>query len=289
MKGIILAGGAGSRLYPLTQAVSKQLQAVFDKPMVYYPLTTLIECGIREVRLISTPRDLPRYRELLGDGKQFGIALQYIEQPRPGGLPEAFLLAESFATAGPVTLILGDNIFADSSLFAQAITEFRCGATIFAQHSEDPDRYGVVELDDRGAAVSLEEKPTRPRSNYVVPGIYIYDGMVAEMTRRLQRSERGELEISDLNAEYLRQGKLNVRVLPPEFFWIDAGTASDLHRAATYVEQAQAAGRNPGSPEEAALKRGLISAAQLRHVIEQMPRCEYRSYLERLHGQGTTG
>jgi len=282
MKGIILAGGAGSRLYPLTQAVSKQLHAVFDKPMVYYPLTTLIECGIREICLISTRRDLPAYRELLGTGGQFGISLQYVEQPRPGGLPEAFILAESFIARSSVTLILGDNIFADSSLFARAVSNFRSGATIFAQYSQDPDRYGVVELDESGAPLSLEEKPTRPRSNYVVPGLYLYDGTVSDAARKLRRSERGELEISDLNAQYLSEGKLKVQVLPPGFFWIDAGTALDLHRAAAYVETRQATGGKLGCPEEAALRKGLISNAELRGIVGKMPKCEYRAYLERL-------
>jgi glucose-1-phosphate thymidylyltransferase len=211
MKGIVLAGGTGSRLYPLTQVVSKQLQPVYDKPMVYYPLTVLIASGIREICLISTPKDLPRFRQLLGDGSQWGIHLDFREQEKPAGIAQALTIAESFLDGDQVTLILGDNIFFGGDAFPRAITEFKSGATIFAYHVTDPERYGVVEFDAQGSALSIEEKPSAPRSNFAVPGVYIYDQQAVQISRQLKPSIRGELEITDVNQEYLRRGLMPER------------------------------------------------------------------------------
>src|SRR5437868_1603831 len=210
MKGIILAGGAGSRLYPLTLVASKQLQPVYDKPMVYYPLTTLIEAGIRELCLISTPQDLPRFRQLLGDGSGWGISIEYREQPTPAGIAQAFLIAESFIGKDDVTLILGDNIFFGGDSFPRAFAEFKSGATIFAYHVQNPERYGVVEFDAQGRVISIEEKPRKPKSNYAVPGVYIFDHQAVEIAKSLRPSARGELEIVDMTTEYLRRGQLRV-------------------------------------------------------------------------------
>ena len=236
MKGIILAGGAGSRLYPLTLVASKQLQPVFDKPMVYYPLTTLIEGGIREFCLISTPQDLPRFEQLLGDGSRFGVTIDYRVQEKPAGIAQAFLIAESFIGADNVTLILGDNIFYGGDSFQRAFGEFKSGATIFGYHVNDPERYGVVEFDAAGKAVSIEEKPKSPKSNYAVPGLYIYDNEVVAITKNLKPSARGELEITAVNVEYLRRGTLRVQRLNRGFAWLDAGTSSSLHEASAYVQ-----------------------------------------------------
>ena len=217
MKGIILAGGAGSRLYPLTLVASKQLQPVFDKPMVYYPLTTLIEGGIREICLISTPHDLPRFRQLLGDGSAWGIAIEYREQPKPAGIAQAFLIAESFVGKDAVTLILGDNIFYGSENFYKAFAEFGVGATIFGYHVNDPERYGVVEFDCSGKAISIEEKPKKPKSNYAVPGLYIYDNDIISIARALKPSARGELEITDANVEYFAPRQIARAPVQPRF------------------------------------------------------------------------
>src|SRR5271170_465672 len=230
MKGIILAGGAGSRLYPLTLVASKQLQPVYDKPMIYYPLTTLIENGVREICLISTPQDLPRFRHLLGDGKSWGLAIDYREQPKPGGIAQAFLIAESFIGADAVTLILGDNIFYGADGFKRAFAGFKTGAAIFGYRVHDPERYGVVEFDAQGRAISIEEKPKAPRSNHAVPGLYLYDNQVVDITKNLQPSARGELEITDVNVAYLRRGQLQVHQLSRGFAWLDAGTSSSCTR-----------------------------------------------------------
>jgi len=281
MKGIILAGGAGSRLYPLTLVASKQLQPVYDKPMVYYPLTTLIEGGIRELCLISTPQDLPRFKQLLGDGSRFGATIDYREQASPAGIAQAFLIAESFIGPDAVTLVLGDNIFYGGDSFQRAFADFKAGATIFGYHVHDPERYGVVEFDAHGKAVSIEEKPAQPKSNYAVPGLYIYDNEVVTIAKNLKPSARGELEITAVNMEYLRRGTLRVHRLPRGFAWLDAGTSSSLHEASAYVQTIEKrAGIKIGCPEEAAFHSGILSLAQLEAQVRQMPNCEYRAYLE---------
>jgi glucose-1-phosphate thymidylyltransferase len=280
MKGIILAGGAGSRLYPLTLVASKQLQPVYDKPMVYYPLTTLIESGIREFCLISTPHDLPRFKQLLGDGKAWGLAIEYREQAKPAGIAQAFLIAESFIGSDAVTLILGDNIFYGGDTFQRAFADFKSGATIFGYHVNDPERYGVVEFNGDGKAVSIEEKPKAPKSNYAVPGLYIYDNEVVAISKALKPSARGELEITAVNVEYLRRGALHVHRLNRGFAWLDAGTSSSLHDASAYVQTIEKrAGVKVGCPEESAFRQGFVSLAQLDELVGKIPNCEYRDYL----------
>ena len=282
MKGIILAGGAGSRLYPLTLVASKQLQPVYDKPMVYYPLTTLIEGGIRELCLISTPHDLPRFEQLLGDGSRFGLTIEYREQAKPAGIAQAILIAESFIGKDNVTLILGDNIFYGSDVFFRAFAEFRGGATIFGYHVNDPERYGVVEFDATGQAISIEEKPRQPKSNYAVPGLYIYDNNVVTITKSLKPSARGELEVTDLNVAYLRRGGLRVFRLTRGFAWLDTGTSSSLHEASAYVQTIEKrAGIKIGCPEEAAFRNGFLKLPQLEELAARMPKCEYREYMEK--------
>jgi glucose-1-phosphate thymidylyltransferase len=283
MKGIILAGGAGSRLFPLTLVASKQLQPVYDKPMVYYPLSTLIEGGIREFCLISTPQDLPRFRQLLGDGAQWGLSIEYREQARPEGIAQAFLIAESFIGTDSVTLILGDNVFYGGEGFSRAFADFQAGATIFGYHVHDPERYGVVEFDAKGKAISIEEKPKSPRSNYAVPGLYVYDNNVVKIARALKPSARGELEITAVNVEYLRRGQLRVQRLDRGFAWLDAGTSSSLHEASAYVQTIEKRqGIKIGCPEEAAFRNGFLSLPQLEKLSGTIPNCEYRDYLNEL-------
>jgi glucose-1-phosphate thymidylyltransferase len=280
MKGIILAGGAGSRLFPLTLVASKQLQPVYDKPMVYYPLTTLIEAGIRELCLISTPQDLPRFRQLLGDGSSWGLTIDYREQAKPEGIAQAFLIAESFIGKDGVTLILGDNVFYGGDSFYKAFADFKGGATIFGYHVNDPERYGVVEFDGNGQAISIQEKPKQPRSNYAVPGLYIFDNSVVTVTRNLKPSARGELEITDVNVEYMRRKQLHVHRLSRGFAWLDAGTSSSLHEASAYVQTIEKrAGIKIGCPEEAAFRRGFLTLERLEALTAKMPKCEYRDYL----------
>ena len=281
MKGIILAGGAGSRLFPLTLVASKQLQPVYDKPMVYYPLTVLIAAGIREFCLISTPQDLPRFQQLLGDGSLWGISIEYRPQPRPEGIAQAFLIADSFVGESSVCLILGDNIFFGGDAFPRAFADFQSGATVFAYHVRDPERYGVIEFDTSFRALSIEEKPAKPRSNYAVPGVYLYDNQVVRIAREMRPSARGELEITDVNREYLRRGQLQVCRLSRGFAWLDAGTSSSLHEAASYVQTIeQRQGIKIGCPEEAALIRGFLGMPEFELLVSRMPRCEYRNYLE---------
>jgi glucose-1-phosphate thymidylyltransferase len=280
MKGIILAGGAGSRLYPLTLVASKQLQPVYDKPMVYYPLTTLIEGGIRELCLISTPQDLPRFKQLLGDGRAWGLSIEYREQPKPAGIAQAFLIAESFIGKDAVTLVLGDNIFYGGDTFQRAFADFKSGATIFGYHVNDPERYGVVEFDADGRAVSIEEKPKAPKSNYAVPGLYIFDNEVVAISKALKPSARGELEITAVNVEYLRRGTLRVHRLSRGFAWLDAGTSSSLHDASAYVQTIEKrAGIKIGCPEESAFRQGFVTLARLDELVGKIPNCEYRDYL----------
>ena len=281
MKGILLAGGAGSRLYPLTRIVSKQLQPVYDKPMIYYPLTVLIASGIREFCLISSPGDLPRYQQLLRDGSHLGLSIEYREQPKPDGIAQAFLIAESFIRRDNVTLMLGDNLFFGGDAFPRAFSDFRSGATIFAYYVHDPERYGVIEFDPNGKALSLEEKPRQPRSNFAVPGVYLYDNQVVEIAKSVKPSCRGELEITDVNKEYLRRGQLRVVRLPRGVAWLDAGTSPSLHEASAYVQTIdKRQGIKLGCPEEAALTRGMLTIEQFAAYVAEMPDCEYRRYLE---------
>ena len=280
MKAIILAGGSGSRLYPLTQISSKQLQAVFDKPMIYYPITVLIAAGVKEFCLISTPNDLPRFQQLLGAGSRWGISIEYREQAQPEGIAQAFLIAADFVGHDNVVLMLGDNIFSGGDDFPRAMAAFKGGATIFAYHVKDPERYGVVEFDRGGKALSIEEKPEHPKSGYAVPGIYIYDNQVLEIARSIRPSPRGELEITDVNREYMRRGQLLVHRLSRGFAWLDAGTSTALQEASAYIEAIERRqGVKIGCPEEAAFVRGFLTLAQFDALLENMPKCEYRDYL----------
>lgn len=290
MKGIVLAGGAGSRLYPLTQVASKQLQPVYDKPMVYYPLTVLIAAGISQICLISTPHDLPRFQQLLSDGSQWGISIEYREQASPAGIAQAFLIAESFIGNDSVALILGDNIFLGGDAFPRALAEFSGGASIFAYHVNDPQRYGVVEFDAQGQAISLEEKPAQPRSSFAVPGVYLYDNQVIEIARQLKPSARGELEITDINKDYLSRGRLRVIRMSRGSVWLDSGTSSSLHDASAYVQTIEKRqGVKLGCPEEAALHRGFMTPQQFASLVNTMPCCEYRDYLQSISGSQFIG
>ncbi len=248
--------------------------------MVYYPLTTLIAHGIREMCLISTPHDLPRFRSLFGNGSTWGLSIEYREQPHPGGIAQAFLIAESFIGHDSVALILGDNIFYGGEGFQRAFCEFRSGATIFGYHVQDPERYGVVEFDNHGGAISLEEKPKQPKSNFAVPGLYLYDEDVVAVTKRLVPSARGELEITSVNAAYLAQGRLKVYRLSRGLAWLDAGTSSSLHEASAFVQTIEKRqGLKLGCPEEAAFRNGFINLAAFEAYIVGLPKCEYRDYL----------
>ena len=280
MKGIILAGGAGSRLFPLTLVASKQLQPVYDKPMVYYPLTTLIEGGIREICLISTPHDLPRFRQLLGDGSAWGLQIEYREQAKPEGIAQAFLIAESFIGKEAVTLILGDNVFYGGDSFQKAFSDFKGGATIFGYHVNDPERYGVVEFDAAGHAISLEEKPAQPKSNYAVTGLYFYDSQVVDIARELKPSARGELEITDVNRTYMERDALDVVVMGRGHAWLDTGTHESLLDASQFiatVEKRQ--GLKISCPEEIAYRMGYIDAAALEQLARPMLKNPYGQYL----------
>jgi glucose-1-phosphate thymidylyltransferase len=254
--------------------------------MVYYPLTVLIASGIREICLISTPHDLPRFKQLLGDGTQWGISIDYREQEKPAGIAQAFLIADDFIGEDQVVLILGDNIFFGGDVFPRAISEFQSGATVFAYHVTDPERYGVVEFDRDGHAISLEEKPQHPRSNFAVPGVYIYDNSVVQIAREMKPSARGELEITDVNKEYLQRGKLRVVRMSRGTAWLDAGTSSSLHDASAYVQTIEKRqGMKLGCPEEAALHRGFLKIDDFESLVSKMPNCEYRDYLAGLAGE----
>ena len=290
MKGIILAGGAGSRLYPLTLVASKQLQPVYDKPMVYYPLATLIESGVSEICLISTPHDLPRFRQLLANAETWGIKIDFREQAKPAGIAQAFLIADTFIGNDPVALILGDNIFYGGEAFQQAFDKFTDGAVIFAYQVKDPERYGVVEFDRFGKAISIEEKPKAPKSDYAVPGLYIFDNTVVTVARNLKPSARGELEITDVNLANLKEDKLRVHRLSRGFAWLDAGTSSSLHDASAYVHTIETRqGIKIGCPEEAAFRRGFMNLEQLQKVVQNMPNCEYREYLRDVANEAQKG
>ena len=284
MKGIVLAGGSGTRLHPITLGVSKQLLPVYDKPMIYYPISVLMLAGIRDILLISTPQDLPQYQNLLGDGSQFGLSFSYAEQPSPDGLAQAFLIGENFIGNDSVCLILGDNIFHGSYFGGQLKNAAKrsSGATIFGYWVKDPERFGVVDFDREGRAVSIEEKPTEPRSPFAVPGLYLYDSRVVGIAKSIKPSRRGELEITDINRAYLDMGELYVRRLSRGFAWLDAGTSRSLQEASAYIETIERRqGVKLGCPEEAALVRGFLSLEQFRAIAARMPACEYRSYLER--------
>ena len=287
MKAVILAGGAGSRLYPLTQVASKQLQSVYDKPMIYYPLTLLIAAGICELCIITTTDDQPRFRRLLRDGSQWGIRIEYRTQDRPDGIGQAVLIAETFIAGDDVVLILGDNIFFGGDAFPEAISNFSGGAAVFAYHVQDPQNYGVVNFSFNGSVLSIEEKPRSPNSNFAVPGIYIYDSKVADIARGLRPSARGELEITDINRAYLAQGQLMVHRLSRGAVWLDAGTSESLYEAASYVEMIERRqGLKLGCPEEAALIRGFLSVTGLQKCIAEIPACSYRDYLVKLANDG---
>jgi len=288
-RGIILAGGSGTRLYPVTQAVSKQLMPVYDKPMIYYPLTTLMLAGIREVLVISTPSDTPRFAELLGDGSNFGMSIQYAVQPSPDGLAQAFLIGRDFVGDAPSALVLGDNIFYghDFVHVLQQASARDAGATVFAYRVSDPERYGVVEFDGRNRAVSIEEKPAVPKSHYAVTGLYFYDETVCDVARTIQPSARGELEITDLNRRYLEAGALHVEVMGRGYAWLDTGTHDSLHEAAGYISTLQKRqGLMVACPEEIAYSQGWISAEQLARLARLYLKSHYGQYLMALLPRG---
>ena len=281
MKGIVLAGGSGTRLHPLTIAVSKQLMPVYDKPMIYYPISTLIWSGIREILIISTPQDLPLFKKLLGDGSQLGCDFQYASQEQPNGLAEAFLIGANFIGQDKVALILGDNIFYGSGLANLLQSNNNPdGGIIYAYHVQDPERYGVVEFDDTGKAISIEEKPQKPKSNYAVPGIYFYDNDVVKIAREIKPSHRGELEITDINKTYLKQDKLSVSILDRGTAWLDTGTFNSLVQATNFVQVIEERqGLKIGSIEEAAYRMGFISKRQLHLLAEPLLKSGYGNYL----------
>jgi glucose-1-phosphate thymidylyltransferase len=283
VKGIILAGGSGSRLYPITKIYSKQLTLIYDKPLIYYPLSILMLGGIKEILIISNEETIPLYRQLFGDGNQLGLNFDYIVQPQPKGIAEAFILGEEFIGANSVCLILGDNIFYGSLDFFYKSLQKENGATIFGYQVNDPERYGIVEFDDNGKAISIEEKPLKPKSHYAVPGLYVYDNKVVEISKALTPSKRGELEITDVNREYLNKGELSVEKIGRGIAWLDTGTPEALLAASNFfgvIEDRQ--GLKVACIEEIAYYRGLIDKKQLTELIESMPKSLYKEYLEKI-------
>ena len=280
MKGIILAGGAGTRLYPLTSVASKQLLPIYDKPLIYYPLSTLMLGGIKDILLISTPEDVPRFQSLLGTGGQWGLNIQYAIQDKPDGIAKAFLIGEKFIGNDAVTLILGDNLFYGSIKLDEIIGGFKQGAKVFGYYVKDPERYGVVEFDADRNVIGLEEKPKQPKSNFAVPGLYIYDNQVIQMTRSLKPSARGELEITDLNIAYLKKSQLSVELLGRGIAWLDTGTHASLLEASTFIYTLEARqGLKIACLEEIAYTRKFIDGAKFKETVDKMPRSPYKDYL----------